>query len=89
MLAQIRENYIETGYTLEDARKIIRYEDKRKTERKKETALYYLKQKTAGIIMAAIGIAIPFIMDGDATASLICVPLGLWLLFTKERVMTF
>ena len=31
----------------------------------------------------------PFILDGDATFSLFALPLGIWLLFTKEKVMMF
>ena len=39
--------------------------------------------------MAAVGIIAPFFLDGDATISLIALPLGLYLLFTKEKVMMF
>ena len=38
--------------------------------------------------MLGIGIACPMI-DGDATFSLIAVPMGIGLLVTKERVMDF
>ena len=57
---------------------------KRKAER-----TYYIKQKLSGLTMAAVGIITPFILDGDATFSLIALPLGIWLLFTKEKVMMF
>ena len=48
---------------------------------------YYIKQKLSGLIMAAVGIITPILLDGDATFSLIALPLGIWLLFTKEKVM--
>ena len=57
---------------------------KRKAER-----TYYIKQKLSGLIMAAVGIVIPILLDGDATFSLFALPVGIWLLFTKEKVMMF
>jgi hypothetical protein len=83
-------------YTLEQAREIIREEEKQKAirraerkARRKAEKIYYIKQKLSGLIMAAIGILIPFVADGDATASILILPLGLYLLFTKEKVMMF
>ena len=83
-------------YTLEQAREIIREENRlkaiRRAERKarrKAERIYYIKQKLSGLIMAAIGIFTPFLLDGDATFSLIALPLGLFLVFTKEKVMMF
>lgn len=83
-------------YTLEQAREIIKEENRQKAiiraerkARRKAERIYYIKQKLSGLTMAAIGILIPFIMDGDATASLFVLPLGLYLLFTKEKVMMF
>ena len=57
---------------------------KRKAER-----TYYIKQKLSGLTMAAIGIVMPILLDGDGTFSLIALPVGIWLLFTKEKVMMF
>ena len=65
-----------------------RIENRRKARRRAE-ATYYIKQKLSGLILAIIGIIIPFVMDGDATASILILPLGLYLLFTKEKVMDF
>ena len=83
-------------YTLDQARKIIAEENKQKVikraerkARKRAEAIYYIKQKLSGLIIAAIGIITPIICDGDATFSLIALPLGIWLLFTKEKVMMF
>ena len=81
-------------YTLDQARQIIAEENKQKAirreerkARKKAETIYYIKQKLSGMIIAAIGIITPIICDGDATFSLIALPLGIWLLFTKEKVM--
>lgn len=69
---------------------VFTYEEWKQIEnRKKAERIYYIKQKLSGLTMAAIGILIPFMMDGDATASLFILPLGLYLLFTKEKVMMF
>ncbi len=51
--------------------------------------MYFLKQKLLGLVLVGFGILIPFVLDGDATASVIIIPLGLFLIFTKERVMEF
>lgn len=83
-------------YTLDQARQIIAEENRQKAirrakrkARKKSEAIYYIKQKLSGLALASIGIIIPFINDGDATFSLIALPLGIWLLFTKEKIMMF
>lgn len=39
--------------------------------------------------MIGIGVACPILMNGDTTVSLVAMPIGLWLLLTKERVMDF
>lgn len=56
---------------------------------KKVDNTYYLKQRLSGLTMVAIGIMAPFLLDGDATFTLVALPLGIFLLWTKERVMTF
>ena len=82
-------------YTLEQAREVIREENRQKAikraerkARRKAERIYYIKQKLSGLIMAAIGILTPFLC-GDVTFSLIALPLGLILMFTKEKVMMF
>ena len=83
-------------YTLDQARQIISEENRqkaiRKAERKareKAETIYYMKQKLSGLTMVAIGIITPILLDGDATFSLIALPLGIYLIFTKEKVMMF
>ena len=70
-------------YTLSEARHIINAE--RKTKR--ESLLYKAKQKLIGLLAIGISIASPLLLDGDATISIIMLPLGLYLLFTKEKVV--
>ena len=49
----------------------------------------YLKQKLCGLIFVIIGGITPIICDGDATVSLLIIPLGLYLIFTKNKIMYF
>ena len=76
---------IETVMTYSEWEKIYTQNARK---RKAET-IYYIKQKLSGLTLAVVGIITPFICDGDATFSLIALPLGIWLLFTKEKVMMF
>ena len=48
-----------------------------------------MKQRISGVVMVAIGIVMPFVLDGDATFSLVMLPLGIFLMLTQEKVMTF
>ncbi len=83
-------------YTLDQARQIIAEENRQKAirtaerkARKRAEKIYYIKQKLSGLTMAAVGIVMPILLDGDGTFSIIALPLGIWLLFTKEKVMLF
>ena len=87
-------NAIIEHHTLDQAREILREEARQKRlarqkreEEKKERFFYFLKQKMMGIAMIFISILIPILLDGDATASLITLPLGLFILFTKEEAI--
>ena len=64
-------------------------EHRRRTRKSRADRVYYIKQKLCGVVLAAIGIITPILFDGDATASLLLVPMGLFVLFTKEKVMIF
>lgn len=83
MMANIKEyNPYEQNtirlYTLDEAEKIIN-----------RRRLYFMKQKLCGLLMLVIGIICPIVFDGDATFSLLAVPLGVFLLVTRQRVMSF
>ena len=73
----------EETYTLAEAKRIINAE--RKTKR--ELLFYKAKQKLLGVVAIGVSIASPLLLDGDATISIIMLPLGLYLLFTKEKVI--
>lgn len=55
----------------------------------KRKLIYFIKQKFCGLILTAIGCAVPVLLDGDATVSLLVIPFGLFLVFTRQRVMEF
>lgn len=73
----------EETYTLREAKRIINAERKAK----RENILYYTKQKIVGLLAISASIASPLLLDGDATISLIMLPLGIYILFTKEKVV--
>ena len=73
----------EETYTLREARRIINAE----CQAKRESLLYKAKQKLLGVVARGVSIASPLLLDGDATISLIMLPLGIYVLLTKEKVI--
>ena len=71
----------------ENRQKAIRRAERK--ARKRAETIYYIKQKLSGLTMAAVGIITPILLDGDCTFSLFALPVGIYLLFTKEKVMMF
>ena len=45
------------------------------------------EQRIGGLVLTVCGVLTAILADGDITAALVLVPLGLWLLFTRERVL--
>jgi hypothetical protein len=80
---------IETVYTYEEWLKEYNRRETKRRIRQRTEYLYYMKQWLSGVIMAAIGIVMPFLLDGDVTFSLVALPLGIFLMITKEKIMTF
>ena len=79
---------IETVYTYDEwLKEYNRRETKLKTRQRTER-LYYIKQRLSGLVMLIIGMVVPF-LDGDATVSLFALPLGIYLLLTRKKVMMF
>ena len=76
---------IETVMTFSEWEKI---HNRRKSHKRAET-IYYIKQKLMGLAAVGMAIACPLLLDGDATASLIMLPLGLYTFFTKEKICNF
>ena len=58
-----------------------------KRDIKRQRAICAIKQRAIGLAMLVLGLAIPYIMDGDATASMLIIPLGLYATFTKELII--
>ena len=77
-----RQITTEETYTLSEAKRIINAE----RQAKREALLYYAKQKLLGVVAIGVSIASPLLIQ-DATISVIMLPLGLYLLFTKEKVI--
>ena len=91
MIIQYNNNLqaIETVYTYEEWLKEYNRQETKRRIRQRTEHLYYMKQRLSGAIMAAIVIVTPFVLDGDVTFSLIVLPLGIFLLLTREKVMIF
>lgn len=53
----------------------------------KQTISEKAKQKILGILAIGVSIASPLLLDGDTTISLVMLPLGLCVLFTKENII--
>lgn len=80
-------------YTLDQAKEILREENRiRKAEqrkiklRRRNKAIYYMKQKAVGLILCVIAILIP-IIDRDITLTTILLPFGMFMIFTKQRII--
>ena len=76
-------NKIERYYTLEQAKEIIKNEKINRMKILKEKA----KQKMVGLFLITLGTVIPFILEGDATASAIAILLGVAVIATKDKVV--
>ncbi len=84
-----RPEAIETVYTYEEWLKEYNRRETKGRIRQRTEHLYYIKQKLSGLVMVAIGIITPLVAEGDATFLLFALPLGIFLIFTKEKVMMF
>ena len=73
----------EKTYTLLETKRIINAE----RQAKRESSIYKVKQKLLGVVAIGVSIASPLLLDGDATISLIMLPLGIYMVFTKEKVI--
>ncbi len=76
MTPDVKVNYTETMYTLEDAQEIINAKKARKRK--------MIKQKMAAVACLLLTAAIPLACDGDITACFLTAPLGIGMLFTKN-----
>lgn len=46
-----------------------------------------VKYLLIGSIMAVIGVLSAIILDGDITVAIMLIPLGIWLIFTKNKAI--
>lgn len=65
-----------------------RQSNRREHRRQQNRRRSFLKQRLIGIALLALTIFAVKLLDGDATIALITVPLGLYLIFTGEIVIT-
>lgn len=64
----------------------MRYKEERAAKRKRKRICFAI-QRTAGLIMLAISVFMPIMLDGDITTCIVTVPIGLLLLFSKEMML--
>ena len=86
VIYSIGSEAIETVYTYDEWLKEYNRRETKRRIRQRTEHLYHMKQRLSGIMMAAIGIIMPFLLDGDATFSLVALPLGIFLLLAREKL---
>ena len=77
-----RQTTSEEKYILAEARRIINKEE----THKREVFLNKAKQKLLGILAIGMSIASPLLL-GDATISVLMLPLGIYAIVTKENIL--
>ena len=61
--------------------------DRQRERRRRQRRQYFLKQRLTGIFLLLFTILAVMLTGGDATIAIITVPLGLYLVFTKEMLL--
>ena len=57
------------------------------TDNRRKDKLYYIKQKLAGVVLIALGAASVPVSEGDGTAFVMMLFIGLVLITTKDKVL--
>ena len=70
----------------EDYRRKLR-EQREKEYVKKKRQLYFLKQKLIGVLFLIITAFTVMLLEGDATIAVLTVPIGVGLIFSKEKCL--
>lgn len=78
MTREERNNHI-------DASRIVKAD----REEKQRVKTYYLIQRLCGLLLSVMSVIVPYILKGDTAALLVLLPIGLYLMFTKEKVMNW
>lgn len=86
MLPMYKETY--THYASRSGNTQL-YLYRRKKTRNKEDKQYFRMQKLSGLTMALIGLISPICCDGDGTFLLFALPIGIYLMLTRNKIMTF
>ena len=63
------------------------HRDRQRERRRQQRRQYFLKQRLTGIFLLLFTILAVMLTGGDATIAIITVPLGLYLVFTKEMLL--
>ena len=69
--------YTETDFQLDRERRLHEMRMRKLT---------IIKQKLMGLALVAIGIIAPLLLDGDATASVLLLPIGLYLVLMNTEI---
>ncbi len=78
------------GYAAAVADMVEREAKRRKRQRAAaQRRKYFLIQRAVGLVLVATNMLAAYIMDGDITAAVLLVPLGIYLMLTKEKVLEF
>lgn len=82
------EGGFENGYRagIKEAQKRA-IERRKKREAEQKEAVYFLKQRLVGMLVLLLTIGGVAFSDGDATFALLMLPLALWLICSKERIL--
>ena len=93
MNTQVKINHTEPLYTLSEAQNILTWEQYKRKQLQHEKRLYFIKQRFSGIVLILLSIAVPFLIKLDLLGSdmgiftLIFLPLGTFLTFTRQYIM--
>ena len=61
--------------------------DRQRERRRRQRRQYFLKQRLTGVFLLVFTALAVMATGGDATIAIITVPLGLYLVFTKEMIL--
>ena len=76
------------GYAAAVADMVEREAKRRKRQRAAaQRRKYFLIQRAVGLVLVATNMLAAYVLDGDITAAVLLVPLGIYLMLTKEQVL--
>ena len=61
---------------------------RRREQLRRQRRWYFIKQKLTGIAVLAFTAFVVWLLDGDATIAVLTVPLGMYLVFSREMLIT-